>query len=130
MLLRMRVYSEEASSPLLSREQSTAIERRVNCYAKSSGLPSFKTRFRPLKTVFVFYFKRKDFATILYSNRLQKTKPQKSDRGEERAEISDSQALGEAMCQNDTEMSCPVNGPGAVSWRSRYTRLTTHSSPN
>ena len=130
MLLRMRVYSEEASSPLPGREQSTATDRGVNCHAKSNGFPSSKVRFRPLKTVFVFYFKRKDFATILYSNRLQKTKPQKSDRGEERAEISDSQALGEAMCQNDTEMSCPVNGPDAVSWRSRYTRLSTHSSPN
>lgn len=71
----MRVYSEEASSPLLSREQSTAIERGVNCYAKSSGLPSFKARFQPLKTVFVFYFKRKDFVTNLYINMLQKIKP-------------------------------------------------------
>lgn len=78
MLLRMRVYSEEASSPLLNREQSTAIERGVNCYAKSSGLPSFKVRFRPLKTVFVFYFKRKDFATNLYNNRLQETKSKKN----------------------------------------------------
>lgn len=75
MFLRMRVYSEEASSPLPGREQSTATERGVNCYTKSSGLPSFKVRFRPLKTVFVFYFKRKDFATHLYSNRLQKMKP-------------------------------------------------------
>lgn len=78
----MRVYSEEASSPLPGREQSTATERGVNCYVKSNGLLSFKARFRPLKTVFIFYLKRKDFATNLYSNRLQKTKPQKSGRGE------------------------------------------------
>ena len=76
MFLRMRVYSEETSSPLPGREQSTATDRGVNCYAKSSGLPSFKARFRPLKTVLIFYFKRKYFATILYSNRLQKMKPQ------------------------------------------------------
>ena len=76
MFLRMRVYSEETSSPLPDREQSTATDRGVNCHAKSNGFPSSKVRFRPLKTVFIFYFKRKYFATYLYSSRLQKMKPQ------------------------------------------------------